>query len=56
MFYVANVITFSVFLELLWKFALLVRFRINRFQPPRVEQFDIRARLFDSYDRFIPVL
>ena len=37
MFYVANVIIFSVFLELLWKPNLLIRYNLNRFQPPQVE-------------------
>ena len=53
MFYVANVITFSVFLELLRKFTLLVRYNLNRFQPPRVNQFDIYALLFGGYTTFI---
>ena len=55
MFYVANVITFSVFLELLWKNTLLVRYRSNRFRPPQVNQFYIRAQLFGGYTRFIPL-
>ena len=55
MFYVANVITFSVFSELLWKFTLLVHYKLNRFQPPQVNQFDSRALLYGSYDRFIPL-
>ena len=55
MFYVANVITFSVFLELLWKFALLVFYKLNGFCPPWVDQFDIRALLFGGYYRLIPL-
>ena len=55
MFYVANVITLSVVLELLLKFTLLVRYRLNIFRPPWVNQFDIRALLFVGYDRFIPL-
>ena len=53
MFYVANVITLSAFLELLWKFTLLVRYRLNITRPPRVNQFDIHALLFGGYSRFI---
>ena len=56
MFYVANVITFSVFLDLLWKFTLLVRYRLNIFRPPRVNQFDIFARLFGGYARSIRII
>ena len=52
-FYVANVITFSAFSELLWKSILLVRYKLNRFSFARVNQFDIRALLFGGYDRFI---
>ena len=55
MFYVANVITFSVFLELLWKFTLLVSYKLNICWTPRVNQFDIRALSFGGYDRFIPL-
>ena len=46
MFYVANVITFSVFQKVLLKFTLLICYKINIFQPPRVNHFDIRALLF----------
>ena len=52
MFYVDNVIKFSVFLELLWKFTLLVRYKLNLFQPLQVNQFDIFALLLDYYSRF----
>ena len=38
MFYVARVIRFSVFLELLWKSTLLVRYKLNIFHNPRVEK------------------
>ena len=55
MFHVANVIMFSVFLELLCKFTLLVRYKLNRFRPPQVNHFDIRALLFGGYIRFIPL-
>ena len=55
MFHVSSVITLRVFLELLWKFTLLVCYKLNRFRPPRVNQFDIRALLFSSYARFIPL-
>ena len=55
MFYVANVITLSVVLELLWKFTLLVRYKLNIFRPPRVNQFGIRALIFRGYARFIPL-
>ena len=51
--YVANVITFSVFSELLWKFTLLVSYKLNRFRPPRLNQFDIRALLYGGWPRFI---
>ena len=52
MFHVANIITLSVVLELLRKFTLLVHYKLNRFWPPRVNQFDIRALLFGGYARF----
>ena len=55
MFYVANVITLGVVLELLWKFTLLVYYQLNIFQPPWVNQFDILALLFGNYARFISV-
>ena len=55
MFYVANVITLSVVFELLWKFTLLIRYKLNIFRPPRVNQFDIRTLLFGCYARFIPL-
>ena len=43
MFYVASVIPFIVFLELLWKPNLLICYKLNGFRPPRVNQFYIRA-------------
>ena len=55
MFYVANVITLSVFSELLWKPTLLVCCKLNRFQPPRVNQFNISTLIFGGYARFIPL-
>ena len=55
MFYVAHVIKLSVFLELLWKSTLLVRYKLNRLRPPRVNHFDIRALLSGGYARFIPL-
>ena len=55
MFYVDSVITFSVFLELLWKYTLLIRYKLNRFRPPWVNQFDIRVLLFGGYARLIPL-
>ena len=56
MIYVDNVITLSVFLELLWKFTLLLRYRLNRFRPPWENQFDNCAPLFGGYARFIPLI
>ena len=53
MFYVAIVITLSVFLELMWNSTLLIRYNLNRLRPPRVNQFDIRALLFFGYVRYI---
>ena len=55
MFYLANVTTLSIVSELLWKFTILVRYRLNIFSPPRVNHFDICALLFGSYARFIPL-
>ena len=55
MFYIANIMTLSIVLEFLWKLNLLVRYKLNIFHPPRVNQFDICALLFDDYDRFIPL-
>ena len=45
MFYVSIVITFSIFLELLFNYTLLVFYKLNKFLPPRVNQFNIRALL-----------
>ena len=36
-FYVASIIAFSVFLELLWEHILLVRYKLNRLRPPRIK-------------------
>ena len=55
MFYIASFITFSVFSELPWKSTVLVRYKLNIFRTPRVNQFDIRALLFGGYTRFIPL-
>ena len=55
MFYVDNTITFSVFLELLCKFTLLVRYKLNIFRPLHMNHFDINALLFGGYYRFIPL-
>ena len=46
MYYLASVIAFSVFLELLWRSTLLICYRLNRFQCPQVNQFDICELLF----------
>ena len=53
MFYVASVITSSVFWGLLWKYTLLVRYKLNSFQSPQVNQFEICALLFGIYDMFV---
>ena len=53
MFYLSDVVTISVFLKLLSKFNLLVRYKLNGFRPPRVNQFDMRALLFCGYTMFI---
>ena len=37
MFYVTIVITFSLFLELLWKPTLLVHYKLNMFRTSRIE-------------------
>ena len=55
MFYIASVITFSLFLELRWKSTLLVHYKLNRFRILQVDQFDIRALLFGAYARFVKV-
>ena len=55
MFYVAKIITSSVVSELMWKFTLLVRYKLNIFRPPLANQFDIRALLFGSYTRSTPL-
>ena len=55
MFYVANVIVLSIVSELLWNFTLLIRYKLNIFQPPQMNQFDIRALLFGGYTRFRPL-
>ena len=43
LFYESNVIIFSIDLELLWKPTLLIRYKLNIFWYPRVNQFDIFA-------------
>ena len=53
MFEVAYVIIISLFLELLWKSTLLLRYQLNRFHPPQVNQFDISLFLFGGYARFV---
>ena len=53
MFYVANVIALSIVSELPWNSILLVRYKLNIFRPPRVNQFNILALLFGGYPRFI---
>ena len=55
MFYIAKVITFSTFLELLWISTLLIRHKLNIFWPPHVNQFDTHALFFGSCARFIPL-
>ena len=54
-FYVDTIINFSFFLELLWKSTLLVRYKLNKFRSPQVNQFDICAVLYGSYARFVPL-
>ena len=49
MFYVANVIEFSVFLDLLCTFNLLVGYRLNRFWSQQLNQFDTHALLLGGY-------
>ena len=53
MLYVANVTTFSVILELLCKFTVLIRYKLNILQPTWVNHFDIHALLFGGYTRLI---
>ena len=53
MFYLANIITFNTFLELLCKYALLLSYKLNIFHPLQVNQFDICELLFGGYTRFI---
>ena len=53
MFYVASVIKFIIFLELLWNYTLLICYNFNIFCSPRVKHFDIYALLFGGYARFI---
>ena len=55
MFYIANTIKLSVVLDLLWKFTLIVCYKLNIFRPPLVNQFYIHALLFGGYSRFIPL-
>ena len=53
MFYVASIITFSVFLELLWMPTLLVRYSIIGPGLYGLNQFYISSLLFGRYARFI---
>ena len=46
MFYVASIIAFSIFLELLCKYALLVCDKFNIFRPPRIEPFGYAYTVF----------
>ena len=55
MFYVDNIIIFCVFLEILWNSTLLIRYKLDKFRPPWVNQFDICVMLFGGYARFIPL-
>ena len=55
MFYLASDIKFSIFSEFLWKYTLLVYYKLNIFRPLQVSQFDIHALLFWGYARFIPL-
>ena len=55
MFYIAKFITLSVVMELLLKFTLLIHYKLSRFRTPQVNKFDIRALLFGSYARFVPL-
>ena len=48
-----NVITSILFLELLRKSTLLVRYKLNILRPPRVNHFDNSALLFGGYGSFI---
>ena len=53
MFYVDKIITCSVFPELLSKYTLIVRYKLNRFGLHVLNQLDISALLFSGYTRFI---
>ena len=55
MLYVDNVITSSVFLEIMWNSTLLIHYKLNSFRPPGVKQFGICALLFVFYAKFIPL-
>ena len=55
MFYVASIIPFRVFLELLWKSTLLLRYKLNILWPRWLNHFDIMALLIGGYARFIPL-
>ena len=46
MYYVASVIKFNEFLELLWKNTLLVCSNLNRFRPPWVKPVLYSCTLF----------
>ena len=55
MFYIDRVIKFSAFFRLLWKYTLLVHYKLIIFRPPRVNHFGFCAMLFGCYARFILV-
>ena len=55
MFYVDSVIAFNLFSELLWNYTLIVPYRLNSFQPPQVNYYDIRELLLGEYTRLIQI-
>ena len=55
MFYKANFIKLSVVLDLLWKYSLLLCYKLNIFRRPWVNQFNVCALLFRGYIMFIPL-
>ena len=55
MFYVAIMITFSLFSWLLWKYNLLVVTSYMGSGIDGLNQFDICGLFFGGYDRFIPL-
>ena len=54
-FYESSVIAFISFSELLWKYILLVCYKLNILPPPKANQFDICALLFSGYARILPL-